>query len=487
VRTRYGYIPLPREAPRNGEDAQIAAAQPAPVPEQQSRQQQQASASVSAASLQPAPSAPAAPVADHVPLVGRTAKNDLGIPAPNRFADLSVLPPHRITLKDLVRAAEAPTLSGQSEDASTPSTVGEKPKADNGIDIAVLADRGGVLTPKGTLVIDPGVDYTHSSVNRFFFDGTEIVEAVLIGNFQAQQVDRDVTTGNLALRYGITRRLEADVGLNWLYRHDNTINTNLASSDPAANFTLMGNGLGDIDFGLHYQVNQPKGLFPYFVANLRGKSDTGTGPYDVPRDLQTGLEKEEPTGSGFWSLEPSLTMIFPSDPAVLFANVGYQFALAKDINKTIEDQITYTGISTGSPEETEDLTHVGDVDPGDSLSASVGMGIGVNDSVSISFGYQHTWVLGTTTDQVLTHSVRPLTCAGTTDYSSCIYAGGDTTTITPSKNKSTDAQLGSLLMGASININPHFGLNFNVAAGLTSDAPDVEITMRTPLSISLAK
>ncbi len=302
-------LPFLAPAPRFtlAEAAPVAAPQPAPAP---------------ARTPAPRTDLPAA-------LTGRTAKNEFAAPAePSAPRALDVQ--GRRTFKDVVREAVAPTLAAQTE-------VGEKPDNSKDVNIAVLADRGGVLTPRGTLVIDPSVDYSHTSVNRFFLDGVEIADALTIGTIQAEDIDRDSVTTNFGLRYGLTKRLEFDTHFSWLYRNDREVDLALQQGDARKVFAASGHGLGDVDFGIHLQLNKPTGAYPYFVANWRIKSDTGTGPFDVKRDLQTGQETQLPTGSGFWTIEPSLTVIWPSDPAVLFANIGYQGSLSKNVNTLIQD------------------------------------------------------------------------------------------------------------------------------------------------------
>jgi hypothetical protein len=370
-----------------------------------------------------------------------------------------------------VRSAIAPTLTGQSD---SQSEVGEKPKKETpAIDIAVLADRGGVLTPKGTLVITPSVDYSHSSVSRFFFDGVELVEAIHIGDLLAESIDRDTVTSTFALRYGLTRRLEVDAQLPFLYRDDKTINKDFSITNfPNSLTALRGDGIGDVEFGAHYQLNKPKGPYPYFVAGIRAKSPTGDGPFDVPYDLQKGLPKNLPTGSGFWTVEPQLTMIYPSDPVVLFANVGYQYTFSQNVNKIILDTLKTPNPATSpNPTQEEDRTTVTDVQPGGTLDIGLGMGIGLNDSVSMSIGYQHSWIMGSDTHTRGDVIVHDLVTTGT-------VAGTPVLAVSHSQ----DAQLGELLIGASVAVDDHVGLNFNVGIGVTDNAPDVTVTFRTPLS-----
>src|SRR5512134_2905487 len=49
----------------------------------------------------------------------------------------------------------------------------------------------GVLTPAGTLVVEPSLQFTHSTSNRFFAQGVEIQELVFIGLLEVEEADRD--------------------------------------------------------------------------------------------------------------------------------------------------------------------------------------------------------------------------------------------------------------------------------------------------------
>jgi len=82
-----------------------------------------------------------------------------------------------------------------------------------------------------------------------------------------------------------------------------------------------------------------------FIGNLRYKSNTGKGPFEVPTD-SNGQELELPTGSGFSAWQPSVTMIYPSDPVVFYSNLNYIYNVGA----------TYGGNR---------------IDPGDSIGASL--------------------------------------------------------------------------------------------------------------------
>jgi hypothetical protein len=332
---------------------------------------------------------------------------------------------------DAVEAASGDEDGGRAGRKADP---GQPPAVD------LLADVGGVLTPRGTLVLEPQLEYTYDTANRFFFNGIEIVDAVLIGIIEVDNAQRETLTASLGMRYGITSRLEADVRVPFVVRRDRLTRQEVGTTGESTD-TLKLNGLGDIDFGLHYQLNRGSGGWPFFVANLRGQSDTGDGPYDVDPT------EEAPTGSGFWGVEPSLTVIYPTDPAVLFANIGYVHNFASSVN---QDFSTDTG-----------TVRVERVDPGDSIRASFGVGFALNEDLSLSFGYEHNWIMGTEQRQ------RDL-------------ATGEETTM-----ESDDFQVGSLLFGLSLGLAENIGFNVNVAVGVTDEAPDARITVRVPISFDL--
>ena len=52
-----------------------------------------------------------------------------------------------------------------------------------------------------------------------------------------------------------------------------------------------------------------------------------------------GVAQQEATGSGFWAVEPAVSVLYPSDPVVLFASIGYIESIPKDVNKAIEPKV----------------------------------------------------------------------------------------------------------------------------------------------------
>jgi hypothetical protein len=300
-------------------------------------------------------------------------------------------------------------------------------------DVAAIPEGLGVLTPRGTLILEPAVEFTRSSANRLVFRGVEIVPGVQLGVIDANDADRDSVVGTFTARYGLTNRLEVEARAPYVYRHDRV--TTLAQRDDSITRTtrLETNHIGDLEFAARYQLNRGLPGDAIYVANLRVKPPTGKSPYDVNYD-QFGVATGLATGSGFWGVEMGGTMLYPTDPAVIFAGLSYLYNIKRNINKIIG------------------TVPIGEVDPGDSINANVGFGLALNPRFSISLGYAHSFIFSTKSEIGGTHQ------------------------------KSNTLQVGSLQMGLSFRLTPRTTINGNFEFGVTSDAPDMRLVIRAPYS-----
>ncbi|SDL57730.1 Putative MetA-pathway of phenol degradation [Franzmannia pantelleriensis] len=321
------------------------------------------------------------------------------------------------------------------------------PEAINQPEVQAITEFGGVLTPRGQLVIEPSLQYSHAGVNRLTFQGIEILSTLLIGVFSAEEANRDTWTAAITGRLGVSDRLELEAKVPYVYRSDTLFATvPTVEGSEAGQFDidrdLSGNGLGDIELAARYQLTSGRNNWPYLIGNLRYKTTTGDGPFDIRRD-DDGIERELATGSGFHSIEPSITALYPSDPAVFFANLGYMYTRKDSINKRINDDIT-----------------IGDVDPGDAIRVSFGMGYAINERASFSMGYKHDFIDSTKTE--------------------FIGANGNSTT-----QSSRSLNIGSLLLGWSYQLKPEVSVNLGLELGVTDDAPDTVITLRIPFGMGM--
>lgn len=329
------------------------------------------------------------------------------------------------------------TEGGNAPPASTPAAppagpVGEAPPEETQVaTVDALPEGQNALLGAGRLVIEPSFEYSRSSSNRFVFRGVEIVTGIQIGLIEANDSARDTLSSSLAIRYALTDRLEIEGRVPYIYRSDRVTTVSQNSSTTTQTFELQGSELGDIEMSARYQLNRGRNGAPIFVAGARVKSDTGLGPFDLNRDAQ-GVSTELATGSGFWAAQGSLSVMYPTDPAVLFANLSYMYNAPRDIDRT------YGAVT------------VGNVDPGDSIGFGFGFGFSLNPRFSYSLGYSHSYVLPTETE------------------------------LNNITTESTELQVGSLQLGLSFRATERLTLATSVDVGVTEDAPDVRLSFRTP-------
>lgn len=341
-------------------------------------------------------------------------------------------------------APDAPVRVGQADATPPEQPVGKAPPKKKNVverqEIQSIANIGGVLTPRGTWVLEPSLQFSNSQVNRLSFLGVEILETFLIGILEAQDADRDLISPALTLRYGITPRLEVEGKLPYVWR-DDMLQATIPSvvSEPQVTRDLEGEGIGDVELALHYQINAGTEGWPIFIGNVRYKSTTGDGPYDVARN-SAGIQTELPTGSGFHAIEPSVTALYPSDPAVFYANLGYLHNFDDDVNKTF--------VIEGGDNQT-----VGNVDPGDAVRMSFGMAYSINSRASFSLGYKHDFI-----------RKSRATINGTTLSTSSL-------------------DVGAMLLGFSHQVTDRLTGSVNLELGVTADAPDVAVTLRLPYTL----
>jgi hypothetical protein len=196
-------------------------------------------------------------------------------------------------------------------------TVGEAPSEQRSIDVAVLADQGGVITQAGRLTLEGDLEYARADRNRVLFRGVAIPEAVLIGAFDINESRQDVVTVAAVARFGISNRLEINGRLPLVYRADNSalapVVNNGGNTNVGTDRTVSSSNLGDVDFGIRYQLTGSKDGWPYLIIGAQAVAPSGTDPFAVPRD-GLGNPLSAATGAGFWGVTPTLTAILPSDP-----------------------------------------------------------------------------------------------------------------------------------------------------------------------------
>jgi hypothetical protein len=297
-------------------------------------------------------------------------------------------------LRDMQRAMGLGQLENQrgrgtTADAGTPQPVGAAPPgATRPPEVAPLFEQPGVLTPRGRYVLEPSLQYSYSSTNRVALVGYTVIPALLVGLVDVREVKRNTTTATIAGRFGVTDRFELEARIPYVYRSDSTVSREIFTGTAMENvFDTRGKGIGDVEVTGRYQFSGGRADQPYAIGSLRVKSRTGRDPFEVVTDCSprctgntsgTGLPLDLPTGSGFYGVQPGLTMLFPSDPAVFFGTISYLHNIRRhDVSRKV---------LSGQSE------FLGTVDAGDIFGFNFGMGLALNDKSSFSLGYDHSSV-----------------------------------------------------------------------------------------------
>jgi len=315
-------------------------------------------------------------------------------------------------------------------------------------EVAPIGDQPGVLTAPGTYVLEPSMQYGYSSSNRVALVGYTVIPALLIGLVDVREIKRNTFTTAITGRTGISNRMEVEVKVPYVYRSDATVSRELFTGTAVERvFDTTGKGMGDVEVAGRYQLNTGGADKGYYIAGLRYKSRTGRDPFEVVTDCDrrcigenvtgTGLPLDLPTGSGFHSLQGTLTWLYPSDPAVFFGNLSY-------VHNFKRDDVTRL-VRNGEREP------LGSLQPGAVLGFNFGMGLALNDKASLSLGYDHS-------------TIGRMRQNGATSIGS------------------VRTQLGTLLLGYSYRLSPKRSLNIAVGAGVTRDTPDVTLTLRLPMT-----
>jgi len=305
----------------------------------------------------------------------------------------------------------------------------EKPRPP---EIPRLSDTvGGVLTRKGKIVVEPSMAYSYTSNNRVFLDAFTFLPAIAIGLIDIRDIKRHSFIGTLGARYGVTDRLEVELRAPYTYRDDTQRSRPVGiSAGIDETFNATGMGIGDIEAAARYQLTTGSGGWPILVGNIVATAPTGKSPFDVEYVQAQGVPgatfpTELPTGAGYFSYQPSITALYPTDPAVFFGNLSYSYNV-------------------------ETSTNFGKINPGDALGLSFGMGFGINERSSYSLGYSHRHVMESQQNGV--------------------------------NIKGSTLDIGQLLVGYSFKYSPKTTFNLSLAIGTTTDAQDVSLNFRVPMT-----
>jgi hypothetical protein len=361
--------------------------------------------------------------------VTEVAQPTVAQPAPAGGAEDSPAPP----------AGESAPISGPSaKERETRQVVEAAP---------TLSSVGGVLTPKGQIVIDPSIEYDYWAQNQLGVNGFQIVPGITFGNIFATRFEQNITTAAVTIRSGVTDRLELNVKIPYVYNAGST-NSLIPSGTNAQLLSVDASGasLGDVQFGASYQFNSGESGVPIFVGNFLFKTITGISPFEVPiitsndpnGQFLAGTPKKLATGTGFYAVTPSLTVLLPTAPGVLFANLQFQHSFAR--TQPVQNM-------AGGPPTRINLQ------PGESPAFTFGIGFALNDRAALTLSYQQTHVF-------------------------TAYADGQPITGSP-------YSYGTFNFGLGYQISQSTRLNLSVGIGAGPNAPAAKLLFAIPYRFSL--
>ncbi|TWI03831.1 hypothetical protein IP90_01647 [Luteimonas cucumeris] len=335
-----------------------------------------------------------------------------------------------------------------AQDAPPAQPVGRAPEPETRPpEVAQIFDQPGVLTPGGTFVLEPSLQFGYWANDRVALVGYTVIPAILIGLIDVRQVKTTSGIATLTGRMGLGDRFELEAKVPYMYVSGDTVSREIFTGSAVDRvFNATGHGLGDIEATLRYQINQGGMDAAYWIGWLRYKSRTGKDLFEVVTDCVTrcvgnatgtGLPLELPTGTGFEALQPGVTWLYPTDPVVFFGSFSYLHNFPRDnVSRRV----------LGGAEES-----LGEIDAGNIYGFNVGMGLALNEKASISLGYDQSIV-------------------GKTQQNGKDAAGA------------VRVVLGTLLVGASYRYNERSTLNLSLGVGVTRDTPDLTLTARLPTS-----
>lgn len=319
-----------------------------------------------------------------------------------------------------VEPAPAPQPGPDQVDA------GERPQSDKAVD-QLLLDQGGVLLPKGSLQIEPSFDYTSISSDRVNISGFSIFNAIVIGSIRVDDVNRDILTGALTARYGVARRMQVDARLPFVYRND-TETTGIGTGD-AVERRISGHGIGDAALTLSWQPWAARGWRPATILRTQVEFPTGKSGFEIERiapeeNSPERILTEAPRGSGFYTISPGATFVWPMDPVVMFAGANFNYTLERSFDE------------------------FGLVEPGHGFEFFAGLNMSINERVSMNFSFLDKQRFATRSNGVR------IPGSGTHDA--------------------------RLSLGAAVGLTDRTSLVISSSAGLTDESPDFTFSIRLP-------
>src|SRR5215470_5132060 len=155
------------------------------------------------------------------PAAAATANANPNVARGNEVAQAPSPPPAPAPAQGAPPSTTAPPPGGEAAPITGPSA--EQQQARQVVETApTLSSVGGVLTPKGQIVIDPSIEYDYWSQNQLGVNGFQIIPGITFGNIFVTRFEQNITTAAVTVRGGVTDRLELNAKIPYVYNTGST-------------------------------------------------------------------------------------------------------------------------------------------------------------------------------------------------------------------------------------------------------------------------
>lgn len=298
------------------------------------------------------------------------------------------------------------------------------------------------------LTLENSLTYTRYDRKQLTLSGFLALDAIFLGNIAIENVESDTLTHDFAVRYGVAPRLTLNLDVPYIARKTVYQKGGAGGSAAAiAQEESFGHGIGDITLSGNYRLHPESPSWPETILTLGVTAPTGREPYGIPwnvleRDdegfIRFAVPEEEPTGNGLWQANVGVSMVKTADPAILFANLGYNHAFARSFDDL---------------DNNPDTVNPGEVQLGRSFYFGAGVAFAFNERTSLSISFS---------DRL---SARARTRYEDEDWVKVI---------------GSDANSAMFNLGVTYALNQHMTLVSQLGIGLTPDAPDFTLLFKVP-------
>lgn len=294
------------------------------------------------------------------------------------------------------------------------------------------------------LSFEAGMVYSHFDDARINLSGFLALDAIFLGLISIDEITADIIGLDFTARYGLTDRLQVDVNVPYLFRYSN-FSSGGAGNDASGLIEedVRDNGLGDINVGASYRLLKESVNRPDVVVNVRAKFPTGQHPFGVELVEVPGsggnlsVPASLATGSGVYGASAGVSILKTLDPMVVFGSVTYFYNFARsfdDLDEAIGDQPGRAKI-------------------GNAIQYGAGVAYALNERSSLSMSFSQRLV------------ARTRLARGDQPYFRVV---------------GSQANVGILNLGANFALTDQLSLLTTVGLGMTSDAPDMILSVRVP-------